>query len=82
MHAIELPAKISPQHDLYLKLPDDSETGSARAIILFDSPASRRDQPGNLDGILTRLPRNSSSGLTHDEIQRRIAAERADWDDR
>jgi len=68
MQAIELPARISPQHELHLKLPEDTATGPARVIILFDSPAPRADRPGNLEGFLGRLPRNPAGGLSRELV--------------
>lgn len=80
MQAIELIAHINPDHELYLKLPQNTGTGPARVIVLFDSDATRADS-GNLDGLLARLPRNVSGGVSHEEIARRIDAERACWGD-
>lgn len=81
MQAIELTANIGPDHELYLKLPDNAATGPARVIILFDSDTTLPVK-GNLDDFLERLPRNTSGGLSHAEILRRVDEERAAWDDR
>ena len=80
MQAIELVAHINPEHELHLKLPENTETGSARVIILFEggkTPGRR----GNLDDFLEALPINQDSGIGHDEIMRRIDEERACWGD-
>lgn len=81
MQAIELTTNITPNHELHLKLPDHAATGPARVIILFDV-ACASPVKGNLDDFLERLPRNTSGGLTHAEIMRRVDEERAAWGDR
>ena len=80
MQAIELVTQISAEHELRLKLPEHTATGSARVIVLFetDAPPSRR---GNLDEFLDSLPLNRSGGIGRDEIQRKIDEERAGWDE-
>ncbi len=81
MQAIELIASITPDHELRLKLPDETATGPARVIVPFDAD-SKPSVKGNLDGFLERLPRNTSGGLTHEEIVARVEEERAAWGDR
>jgi hypothetical protein len=81
MQAIELTANISRDHELRLKLPDEAATGKARVIILFDADAVTSAK-GNLDDFLDQLPRNTSGGLTHEEIVARVDEERAAWGDR
>jgi len=80
MQTIELVAHISLEHELHLKLPDHTETGPARVIILFEAgktPVRR----GNLDDFLDALPINQAGGIGHDEIMRRIDDERSCWGD-
>lgn len=80
MQAIELVAQISAEHELHLRLPEHTATGSARIIVLFetDAPPSRR---GNLDDFLDSLPLNRSGGIGRDAIMRGIDEERAGWDE-
>ena len=80
MQAIELIANINPDHELHLKLPQNTGTGPARVIVLFDSDAAVAET-ANLDDLRERLPRNESGGASHEEITRRIDAERACWGD-
>ncbi len=80
MHTIELVAHINPEHELHLKLPDHTETGPARVIIVFEAGKALGDQ-GNLDDFLDALPINQVGGIGHDEIMRRIDEERACWGD-
>lgn len=81
MQAIELTANITPDHELSLKLPEESATGPARVIILFDAEC-KPSPKGNLDDFLRQLPRNTSRGLTHEEIVARVDEERTAWGDR
>jgi len=81
MQAIELIANITPDHELRLKLPDEAAPGPARVIVLFDAD-SKPSVRGNLDDFLERLPRNTSGGLSHEEIVERVDEERAAWGDR
>ena len=80
MQAIELNAHIGPDHELRVTLPDDTATGAARVIVLFE-PAEAASRAGNLDAFLDRLPINTEGGLSHAEAVERIAAERATWGD-
>jgi hypothetical protein len=80
MQAIELIANINPDHELHLKLPQNTGTGPARVIVLFDSDAARAER-GNLDDLLERLPRNASGELGHEEVTKRIDEEGACWGD-
>jgi hypothetical protein len=80
MQAIELVAHINPDHELRLKLPQNTGTGPARVIVLFESDATPAER-GNLNDLLGRLPRNESGGASHEGITRRIDAERACWGD-
>jgi hypothetical protein len=76
MQAIELIAHINPDPELHLKLPQNTGTGPARAIVLFDSDSALAER-GNLDDLLERLPRNESGGSGHEEVTQRIDEERA-----
>jgi hypothetical protein len=81
MKAIELLTNINADHELHLKLPEDAVTGPARVIILFESDSAVAEK-GNLKDFLTSLPKNTSGGLSHAEIRRRVDEERATWEDR
>ena len=75
---IALIAHINPDHQLRLKLPPNTGTGPAHAIVPFDSdpaPATR----GNLDDFLERLPRNAVGRPDHTEIVHRIEEDRVGW---
>jgi len=77
MQALEISANVTSDHELRIQLPHDATPGPVRVIVLFASPPTT--SKGNLDDLLDRLPLNTGSGCTHEEIMARIADERAAW---
>lgn len=56
MQSIELETKIDENHELHLKLPENSRTGKAKVVVLFEDDGPDRDAPrvfGQFPGAVT-----------------------------
>jgi hypothetical protein len=82
MRTIRRQARVSKDHTLVVRLPDDVEEESLAEVIvrlpLADGHA--RDSGKSLSGFLASLPRRRRRIIGKGEIDRQLAIERKSWD--
>lgn len=80
MHAIKLKVHIGPDKRLIIDLPDDVQEGIAEVILLTDDAISEPRRHANFNEWLDSFLKNRPSGVSREEIDKRIEEERNSWD--
>jgi hypothetical protein len=83
MRALKIPARVTHDHTLHLRLPEDVSEGPAEVIVLV--PESDEDSPpetaaGSLDDFLASFEVDRRFIRSKEEIDEFVTEERESWE--
>lgn len=77
----EMETYIPNNHQLHLTLPNEIPEGTAKLAIIYELPISLESKVKKMANFLNCLPDNAEGGLTCEQINQHIQAERDSWEE-